>query len=682
MPYGSALYPGATTYPDSTTYPGQGPEFSVQPELQFLVSFSDYRAGSGGAGGLPPPAWQDVTSLAIGSWRTSRGRDNELSEISGATATASFDNRDRFFIPGISAGLYPDSSTYPSSATYPGAGSAGPMNRLWIKEFFNGKVRTLFYGYAESFDFGWEALAERATINASDEFQVLSRAQLPKNSPDVGSGGGARLVSPETVGYEPVVSFDRPTGYWRFNEGSNLSEFQGTAGPSLFWFGTVPTASSESPVLGDVGPSTGTASVIEPASGALYAPVDEHGVGDAEGISSFSIELWFRIENGPPTSIDYLVYGPDMTGAIPQYTLGLTSGNQFEFHVDDGATYKELKTGSVLTPSGYSNWYHVVAVKDGSTLRLYQNGVAQSTAAYSGAVRAANADSIFRVNGTGGNSKTINYDEVAWYPYALDADRVLAHYNAARNGYPIQSSKARLNAILDDIVSVMPRSFHAGKQNVAPVFKYGQDALGEIRNTLVGEGGDAMFFAGHDPTSPSQIKTVWVLNFLDADHREGPPWDQVQATFLEAPSGSPDQPAAGYLYYDSLEIDYSGTFLVNDWTVTDAYGESARAYDQGSIDRYGWRARSLSGPIISSGSTYAADLLAKYRYPLPRVTSISLDTSAAATTDVLFDLELGDLVRILHTPSGIDQRSYVQRIELEGANDMRPIRVTLGVSPL
>lgn len=665
MPYGVALYPGATTYPDSTTYPGQGAELFVQPELQFLVSFSNFRPGVSDNDNTI--AWEDVTDLVIGSWRTGRGRENELSEINGAVASVTFDNRERFFIPGTSPPLYPSSGTYPDSDVFPGAGSAGPMNRLWVKEFFNAKQRTLFYGYAESYDFGWDFLAERATINASDEFQVLARAQLPKNVPDVES-------------YQGVVEFDNPTGYWRFSDGSSVNEYQAMRGGTLRWAGALPSVSSETPVLGDVGSNTGSTSVIPPTTGLLFTEVESHEMGDANGLTSFSIELWARFNNSPPASLDYLVYGPDMAGSVTQYTLGLNSSGQFVFGLHSGIGYTNLTAGTVLSSSGYTDWHHIVAVKDGTTMRLYQNGVQVGSTGFAGTVGAVAAGSVFRVNGTGGNSDLINYDEVAWYPYALGGDRVAEHYAAAGHGYPLQGTKERLNSILNDVGSVAPRAFRTGKRNVAPVFKHGQDALSEVRHALSGEAGDSIFYFGHDTTESPLFRSVWKLIFLDADHREVPPWNQVQATFIEA--GAADV-GRGYVDYDSLTLDDSGTFLFNDWTVTDVYGGLGRALDQDSIDRYGWRPRSLNLPIPSPSDhdNIAADMLAKYRYPLERVTSISFDTSVAEASDVAFDLEIGDLVRILHTPSGIDQRSFIQRIELDGEAG-RPIRITLGVSPL
>lgn len=661
MPYGSALYPGATTYPDATTYPGQGVEFQVRPELQVLVSFASYHGGDDGGSF---PAWQDVTSLVRDSWRSSRGRDDELSEFSGATATVTFDNSDRFFVPGIGTGLYPDTTTYPGSSTFPGAGNCGPMNGLWMREYFNGKVRTVFQGYAESWDFTWETLAERATIHAADEFQVLARAQLPKNTPDV-----------ET--YEAVVMSDQPSGYWRFDE---VATTKGTAGPDLQWFGAIPTGSSETPVIGDPAVNRST---IPPTTGGYYTDVSEHSPGDANGLTSWSLELWFRINNGAPSFLDYLVYGPDMTG-VPQYTLALDSSGQFQFAVHNGGGYTTLTAGLILAPSGtYSNWYHVVAVKDSGTLRLYQNAVAQSTTAYGGSVGAASAGAVWRLNGTGSNSKTINYDEAAFYPEALSATEVANHYAAAARGYPSQSTKDRVNLILQDAGSVAPRDLRTTKRTIGPVYKHGQEALSEIRNSVAGEAGDAMFFVGR-PTNTTS-KGGWSLVLLDADHREGPPWNAAQATFGEVASIGTVPSISDVLPYAEITRDYSSAFLYNDWTIsnTTPTGGSAHVSDSTSIIRYGLRPRSLSIPILTDDmQTVALDMLAKYKDPFERITSITLTTAVAQVTDAVFDLEIGDQIRIIHSPSALDQRSWIQKIDIEAANDLKPWTIRLGVSPL
>lgn len=662
MPYGPFLYPGATTYPGSTTYPGQGDLNETRPELQVLVTFDDASVGN--------PGWSDVTGRTF-NFRTTRGRDDELAEISAGTASALFDNKNRFFLPGTASPLYPGSSTYPGTGpfggTFPGGGGAGPMNRLWIREFFNAKTRTLFYGYADSYDFAWDFLAERATLNASDEFKILALARLPRNTPDVES-------------YADVVQFDNPTGYWRFNDEAGVTEFQGTGG-TLRYSGTPPTRSTASPVTGDLGRNLGQLSVI-PATDALLTTdvVDAHAVGDAAGLTGFTVELWFRIQNGPPTSIDYLAAGPDRTGSLPQYTLSVKSTGQLEWIVD-GTSGTTLTAGSVYMPSGFSPWHHVVAVKDGTTLRLYLDGTQVGSQAYTGSVGAV-VGNAFRLNGTGGNSKSINYDEVAWYPYALSSGRVAEHYASASRGFPAQSVTDRLNAVLDVSGSSVNRNFRTSQQTITPTFQHGQDALSEIRQAVQAEGKDSMVFAG--PTDPTPFFTGQNgLVFLDANHRSFSPWNTVQAVFAD-PASSPNVPAnMAVIPYLEMQRDYSETFLFNKITVNDLLGNTATIDDGPSNTRYGEHAKEFTIGTSGGGvANIAQALLDKYKLPMERVTSITVDTTNPDSADALFDLELGDQVRVIYSPSGIDQRAFIQKIEWSGANDGRPWLCRLALSPL
>jgi hypothetical protein len=80
-------------------------------------------------------------------------------------------------------------------------------------------------------------------------------------------------------------------------------------------------------------------------------------------------------------------------------------------------------------------WVHVVGTYDGTTLRLYINGVLEASQAASGALgnaAAAKNWAIGKVNAADANNFfNGSIDEVAYYPgKALSAARILAHYQA------------------------------------------------------------------------------------------------------------------------------------------------------------------------------------------------------------------------------------------------------------
>jgi hypothetical protein len=171
------------------------------------------------------------------------------------------------------------------------------------------------------------------------------------------------------------------------------------------------------------------------------------------------------------------------------------------------------------------------------------------------------------------------------------------------------------------------------------------------------------------------------LTFLDSAHRSVSPWNTVQATFG-------DEGTAGQLPYLDVDVDYSEAFLVNEWNVTRDGGLLQTASDATSIARYFKRSQSLSGaPMVSDAdaATVAAAMLAKYKDPMQRVTSISLNTLDLEVVNNVFRRELGDRVRVIRTlPGGgwFDQTLFIQKISVSGQNDGGPWQIALGVSPV
>ncbi|MGC3956422.1 MAG: LamG domain-containing protein [Verrucomicrobiota bacterium] len=83
-------------------------------------------------------------------------------------------------------------------------------------------------------------------------------------------------------------------------------------------------------------------------------------------------------------------------------------------------------------------WSHVVGVWDGTTAKLYVNGVDTGAANTGAGGYAASTAAIFSVGAydTGGTACTGSVDEVAFYPTALTDIQIQAHYNAALSPVP------------------------------------------------------------------------------------------------------------------------------------------------------------------------------------------------------------------------------------------------------
>jgi len=166
-----------STFPDTTLYPGQG----GTPIVRVRVSFDPVS--------VTTPSWTEVANADLRRISIQAGREDEFSEFDAAQCDITFDNRDRAFDPRVNI-------------------SVRPYNRVWVYTEFNGKVRTRFKGYVESWGLsypggGWSDA--EATAHCADEFKVLAIMALP-------------TTSPPRESYSDLVASDNPAGQWALNE--------------------------------------------------------------------------------------------------------------------------------------------------------------------------------------------------------------------------------------------------------------------------------------------------------------------------------------------------------------------------------------------------------------------------------------------------------------------------------
>ena len=92
--------------------------------------------------------------------------------------------------------------------------------------------------------------------------------------------------------------------------------------------------------------------------------------------------------------------------------------------------------GSTITVTDTTTWHHIVATKNGATVKLYIDSV-DRTGTVTNDICANNASALIigsQPDATFPLGATM--DEAAVYPTALSAARVLAHYNAASAAAP------------------------------------------------------------------------------------------------------------------------------------------------------------------------------------------------------------------------------------------------------
>jgi hypothetical protein len=548
-----------------------------------------------------------------------------------------------------------------------------PMNRWRVRAIHNAVTYDVFLGYAESYEQSWPALGFDAitTVRLVDEFKVLALAKLPAMNP------------PSVATYAELVKFDNPTGYWRFQEpptGTDVVFAPEVGGVSLTYDTNV--GRTATPIVGDAdidyvsGTAYGARNTtkrfvsIEGTEFSSAPTLPPNGPGDAAGLNTMSFEMWFKTSDATPASTVYLALSPRTDGGTSaQWGLSLLTTGYIRATANNAAG-TSYNTDS-MSPIADNTWYHVAMTVQSAFTSLYINGVLQTPqAAFSSVFDVADVGAYLQIGNDTTTAGLQYFDEVAYYTYTLESARFVAHYEAGvSRGFPAQDPGARITAVLNESNSVAATSIRAGSRQMIPAFMSGQSPLDELRKAEIADSVDSILFVAKDGT----------ITFLDDGHRSVSPWNTVQATFDDDGTD---------LAYRELTLDYSETFLHNTIRVARVGGEGSTSTDATSVSRYSERLMQVADLPLTTDSdvaTIATSLLAKYKDPMERITSLGVFLYDTVTISQVLALELADRIRILRThPAGgarIDQTAFVQRIQLS-SRPGQPITVTLGVSPL
>jgi hypothetical protein len=142
---------------------------------------------------------------------------------------------------------------------------------------------------------------------------------------------------------------------------------------------------------------------------------------------NFTFQFWFMPKSAAGKTF------------ISKYT-GTLQGWLFSFNVNtitfDGRNltadgYKQIASSSAAT---LNNWYHVVGVKAGTNMYLYQNGLLVGSTTWTTPGDMATNNPI-NIQGYGGDYLQSNITDVRLYNRALPASEILAYYNASKSRY-------------------------------------------------------------------------------------------------------------------------------------------------------------------------------------------------------------------------------------------------------
>jgi hypothetical protein len=240
-------------------------------------------------------------------------------------------------------------------------------------------------------------------------------------------------VNAAVTSYDQVVLADSPAAYWRLGESSG-------------------TAAADSSGNGNGGSYAGgvtlgaPALITDPNTSASFDGADDRMYfSDSTSLSptaAISLEAWIRPDVVPTTPGS----GWNLVSKWNTALLYLSGGAspKFVFTLFDSATSSYSAAVVSTTTVATATTYHVVGTYNGANLRIYVNGVLESTVARSGLVN----DSSFGGALAGGGWGTLpspafrgRLDEIAIYGSALSAVRVQAHY---ASGTPVTYSSTVL----------------------------------------------------------------------------------------------------------------------------------------------------------------------------------------------------------------------------------------------
>ena len=142
-------------------------------------------------------------------------------------------------------------------------------------------------------------------------------------------------------------------------------------------------------------------------------------------VNAMTVAAWFKATTLPDTDPRIVSKGhrPQRTGTLLHGEYTNASGPRLRFRLKTGGTTKTLIAAGQTIPVG--QWVHMAATYDGTTMRLYQNGVQVGSMAASGNITGhTSAPSVIGANPNAYGVFNGLIDEVRIYSRAMSAAEI------------------------------------------------------------------------------------------------------------------------------------------------------------------------------------------------------------------------------------------------------------------
>lgn len=221
--------------------------------------------------------------------------------------------------------------------------------------------------------------------------------------------------------YRDIVLADSPIAFWRLGEASGTTAVDEVGTHDATYVG--------SPTLGEAGALVGDAdtAVDLPTASDYVDCGDDDAFSPITTNDEFSIECWVRIDDA---GVFYAKGDTDNWEYQLQVNMASVGWRMTLFDTtSSGGVYDRIDYLPSVIP-GPTDWTHLVVTCDGSTMRLYENGV--EVASTPQTVTSRNGTAPLFLGGRAAMSAFFNgsLDECAYYGYGLSSEQVLTHYQA------------------------------------------------------------------------------------------------------------------------------------------------------------------------------------------------------------------------------------------------------------
>ncbi len=304
----------------------------------------------------------------------------------------------------------PTSGPVPLIVNFDGSGSSDP----------DGDPITYSWDLNGDGVFGDSTVAKPSyTYTQAGSYTVKLKVTDSKGASSTSSPIAISATNPPNV-YRDAVLSDTPAAFWRLGEASGTTTADASGNNRAGSYIDSPTLGLTGALVGD----SNTAAGFNGSGQYVQVPFSS-----ALNPSSFTVEAWVYLAGGQGTQRSVVTSRDQGSKMTRGYWLLADSTNTWQLWLGTGGNHWSKLVGPAVT---LNQWTHLVASYDGTTARLYVNGVqlASGSRTY---VRNVVRPLRLAAGRTEGNPNAFfpgRLDEVAIYSAALSAARVQTHYKA------------------------------------------------------------------------------------------------------------------------------------------------------------------------------------------------------------------------------------------------------------